>query len=149
MISPLDAHDSAVRRVLDRVGEQVRDDLGDPGAVAQGHHGLGSARELEPVRRALPRERGHGLREQLGDGEGRAGEHHLVLLDRLEVQEVVDQGGLPDARFPDDADQFPGPGRRGTEGGTQFGALRHATDHPPGRAGGGRGRVGVRNGKSR
>src|SRR5205814_293056 len=90
-----DAERAAVRRVLDRVRAQVRDDLGGAVALAQNLDRLVRPRQLDRVLLALPREELGFLAQELGELEGLERELEAALLDALQIEELVDQVGEP------------------------------------------------------
>ena len=90
-----DRHGAAGGRVLDRVGEQVGDDLPDAVAVADHRQRLVRRGELELVGRGLRREELDLVLEQLGELERLEREREAPGLDLLHVEEVVDERRQP------------------------------------------------------
>ena len=129
-----EAHSAATRttppagRVLDRVGEQVRDDLGDPRPVAGRAHGRLDHGDSSSVWRCSGRGRSRPPpRSSVVDRERLERQHEAVLLDRLQVEEVVDQRREPLGLAVHGADDLVA--RRGLQAprAQQLGVAQHAT----------------------
>ena len=88
-----DVHPALARRELDRVGEEVEDDLADTTLVGRDAdlRGLGGKRERDPASASAFGVHRDSAPQQVREGHLREVELHAAGLDLREVEDVVDQ----------------------------------------------------------
>jgi hypothetical protein len=102
-----DVDDAALGRVLDCVRKQVRNHLGEAIRVAAYSKWCLRQRHVQEVFRALARKELRLLANDGADVDQLLRDRQVALLETLDVQEVVDEGGEPAGLRFDDAEVLP------------------------------------------